>query len=185
MRRLIMKDNFFLTLALIPGLIGIYFSFSNIKISAFCFALYAFAVFCYLLNKQSCSFSKQTQLLKDSFKSHYLAAITGIFATGATLLVAQTAISAIFCVVSFMAFAHLSWTLVKNKVELNYLQFILATFKKNLLLIIITLLTLFATGVAIIDIKVYGASSQSSLLLTLSLIFTFLNVEFNKALKSK
>ncbi|KTF13313.1 hypothetical protein ATS75_16245 [Pseudoalteromonas sp. H105] len=178
-----MKNKIILASTLIPCLLGLYFLNSKLQISSFFFSLYALLAFYYLLNKRTDSTRNQVLLLKELLKSHYLILILGLLAIGSSLLISQPKMSVVFCVISFIAFSRLSWALIKNKVGLSYLQFILAALKRNLLLTLVVLLTFCAIIVAIIDLDIYSASFYTSILPVLSLVYTFFNFEFNKALE--
>lgn len=136
-------NNLILAITFLPMVLGFYFSFSDLQLSVFCFALFGFMVFFYQLCKHSTSMAESTELMKILVKTHYLSASWAALSASLLLVVewAELLIVALFvsCLLMFM---HLSWAYVKSKININYMQLIARVYQTKLTLLVILALIL-------------------------------------------
>ncbi|TMP83604.1 hypothetical protein CWB73_01940 [Pseudoalteromonas phenolica] len=67
-----MNNNLISVLVFSSFFLGLYLTSSDLKLAIFCFAIFGFTMFFYLLRKQSSSLTGQVQLMQASIKTHYI-----------------------------------------------------------------------------------------------------------------
>ena len=185
-----MKDNLITVLALSPFFLGLYFLHSDLQLSTFCFSFCGFAMFCHLLSKQTHSLAGQVELVKESFKSHYVIGLIGVLAIGSTLLVTRAEILVVIFFISLQAFYFLCWAQIKSRIGGSYLQFILRVYNKDRFLAVfkalLILLALLMVVLEVIDMVMsLSPLDIRATLSTFTLFYALSLYEFEKVLKTE
>ena len=184
-----MNNNLISALVFSPFFLGLYLTLSDFQLAIFCFAIFGFTMFFYLLRKQSSSLTGQVQLMQASIKTHYIITLWALFSASLILFAEIPELMLILLVSSLLACSFLSWAYVQNKVGGSYFQFIARRYKKNATyLFAVTIIILLLIAISVIELIDSATRSEplniSALIRLLPLLYCFHSVQLESELAS-